>query len=90
MSYLKRLPLDELKIDRSFFENLYEDTKSRALVATLIYLSRSLNMVTIAEGVETEEQLRYLKEGACDQYQGYLYSPPVEPDKIKQMLLPAK
>ncbi len=90
LSYLKRLPLDELKIDRSFFSNLFEDTKGRALVATLIYLSRSLNMLTIAEGVETEEQLRYLKEGACDQYQGYLYSPPVPPDKLAQMLPPAK
>jgi diguanylate cyclase (GGDEF)-like protein len=90
LSYLKRLPLDELKIDRSFFNDLFEDTKGRALVATLIYLSRSLNMITIAEGVETEEQLRYLKEGACDHYQGYLYSPPVTPDKMSRMLPPAK
>ena len=88
MNYLKRLPLDELKIDRSFFHDLFDDTKSRALVATLIYLSRSLNLLTIAEGVETEDQLRFLREGACDQYQGFLFSPPVPPEQLLTMLAP--
>lgn len=90
LSYLKRLPLDELKIDRSFFRDFFENTKSRALVATMIYLSRSLNMLTTAEGVETEEQLRFLVEGACDLYQGYLYSPPVPPESLYEMLPPAE
>ena len=88
LNYLKRLPLDELKIDRSFFRDLFGDTKSRALVATLIYLSRSLKLLTIAEGVETEDQLRYLREGACDQYQGFLFSPPVPPEQVLTMLAP--
>ena len=89
LSYLKRLPLDELKIDRSFFSDLFADTKSRALVATIIYLSRSLDMLTVAEGVETEEQLRFLREGACDLYQGLLFSPPVPPESLSKMLQPA-
>ena len=86
LSYLKKLPLDELKIDRSFFFNLFEDTKSRALVSTLIYLAKSLNLTIVAEGVETEEQLSFLQQGACDQYQGFLFSPPVLPEEIFMML----
>ena len=89
LSYLKKLPLDELKIDQSFFVNLFEDSKSCALVSTMIYLSRSFNFLTVAEGVETEEQLRFLRNGACDQYQGYLFSRPVPPEKVFDMLTPA-
>lgn len=89
LSYLKKLPLDELKIDRSFFIDLFKDAKSSALVSTMIYLSRSLNLTTVAEGVETDEQLRFLKKGACDQYQGYLFSRPLPPDQLFEMLSPA-
>ena len=89
LSYLKKLPLDELKIDRSFFIDLFEDTKSRALVSTLIYLARSLNLTTVAEGVETDEQLRFLQKSACDQYQGFLFSRPLPADQLFEMLPPA-
>ena len=89
LSYLRRLPLDELKIDRSFFISLFEDEKSRALVSSLIYLSRNMNLRTVAEGVETKNQLRFLQDEGCDLYQGFLYSPPVPPDKISEMLSPS-
>lgn len=88
LSYLKKLPLDELKIDRSFFIDLFEDTKSRALVSSMLYLSRNLNMRTVAEGVETQEQLNFLKNEGCDQYQGFLFSPPVPSLKLFGMLAP--
>ena len=86
LNYLMRLPLDELKIDRSFFMDLFGDAKRRALVSTLIYLARSLNLTTIAEGVETNEQLKFLQKSACDQYQGFLFSPPQPADKLFEML----
>ena len=88
LSYLRRLPLDELKIDRSFFVSLFEDARSRALVSSLIYLSRNMNLLTIAEGVETKRQLQFLQEEKCDQYQGFLFSPPVPPEKLQEMLSP--
>ena len=88
LSYLRRLPLDELKIDRSFFIDLFEDTKSHALLISLLYLSRNLKMLTVAEGVETEEQLNFLKKEGCDQYQGFLFSPPVPSKKLFGMLAP--
>lgn len=86
LSYLKKLPLDELKIDRSFFIDLLADDKSRALVSALIYLARKLNLTTVAEGVEKDEQLAFLQKGACDQYQGFLFSPPLPPKKLAAML----
>ena len=88
LSYLRRLPLDELKIDRSFFIDLFEDPKSRALITSLLYLSRNLKLLTVAEGVETEEQLNFLKNEGCDQYQGFLFSPPVPAQKLFGMLSP--
>ena len=88
LSYLKKLPLDELKIDRSFFIDLFEDKKSRALLTSLLYLSRNLKLLTVAEGVETKEQLNFLKKEGCDQYQGFLFSPPVPAQKLFGMLAP--
>jgi diguanylate cyclase (GGDEF)-like protein len=92
LSYLRRLPLDELKIDRSFFVNLFEDTKSRSLISSLIFLARNLNLRTVAEGVETEQQLRFLQEERCDQYQGVLFKPPLESAEVFELLpwLPSK
>ena len=90
LSYLKKLPLDELKIDRSFFIDLFTDSKSRALISALIYLARSLNLTTVAEGVEMEEQLDFLQKGACDHYQGFLFSPPLPADRLTKLLDPAE
>jgi len=86
LSYLKRLPLDELKIDRSFFVNLFEDTKSRALISSLIFLARNLNLRTVAEGVETKQQLLFLQKERCDQYQGFLFRPPLPRTELFELL----
>jgi EAL domain-containing protein (putative c-di-GMP-specific phosphodiesterase class I) len=86
LSYLRRLPLDELKIDRTFFVNLFEDTKSRSLISSLIFLAHNLNLLTVAEGVETEQQLRFLQKERCDQYQGFLFKPPLESAEVFKLL----
>jgi EAL domain-containing protein (putative c-di-GMP-specific phosphodiesterase class I) len=86
LSYLRRLPLDELKFDRSFFVNLFEDTKGRSLISSLIILARNLNLRTVAEGVETEQQLRFLQKERCDQYQGFLFKPALESAEVFELL----
>ena len=77
LSSLKNLPLDQLKIDKSFVNDLLTDARSTAIVETVIQLSRSLNLALIAEGVETREQLAALQAAGCPSYQGYLFSPPI-------------
>ncbi|MPZ43280.1 MAG: EAL domain-containing protein [Betaproteobacteria bacterium] len=77
LAYLKRFPLDELKIDRSFIHAVPTSPADAAIVKTVVVLARSLGLRVVAEGVETEAQLRYLAELGCDEYQGFLYSRPV-------------
>jgi len=77
LAYLKRLSVDEVKIDRSFVRDIFLDDSDAALVEAIVNLSSRLNMHTVAEGVETEEQYRYLKQLGCRVYQGYLYSNPL-------------
>jgi diguanylate cyclase (GGDEF)-like protein len=76
LSYLKKLPITGLKIDRSFVADLGRDTASDALVRAIVTLGQGLGMQTIAEGVETRQQLACLQSFGCDLYQGYLYSRP--------------
>ena len=77
LSYLKRLPLTALKIDRSFVRDLVTDPDDRILAATIVVLGHHLELVVVAEGVETEEQRRLLLEQHCDLAQGYLFDPPL-------------
>ncbi len=77
LAYLKRFPLDELKIDRSFIHAVPASPADAAIVQTIIVLARSLGLRVVAEGVETETQLQYLAALGCDEYQGFLYSRPV-------------
>lgn len=80
LAYLKRFPIDKLKIDQSFVRDVVEDADEAAIVHTIIQLGKSLKMTTIAEGVETEAQLAFLRVEGCREAQGYLFSRPLPPD----------
>ncbi|MEK1907506.1 MAG: EAL domain-containing protein, partial [Pseudomonas sp.] len=77
LSHLKRLPLNTLKIDRSFISDVLTDASSETIVRTVIALGQSMGMTVIAEGVETEAQQRFLASNGCVQFQGYLFSKPL-------------
>ncbi len=78
MSYLKRYALDKLKIDQSFIRDLAHDAGDQAIVTAIVRMAHSLGLSTIAEGVETAEQLAFLEATGCDEIQGYWYSRPVD------------
>jgi diguanylate cyclase (GGDEF)-like protein/PAS domain S-box-containing protein len=86
LNYLKRLPVDKLKIDQSFVRDVPGDQNDMAIVAAIIALARAMNLTVIAEGVETQEQLAFLRAGGCDEIQGYYFSRPIDPDAFAQML----
>jgi len=86
LSYLHRLPIDTLKVDRSFVEKIAEPGGTRPIVETIMSLARSLNLRTVAEGVETNAQLDVMRELKCDLIQGFLFSRPVAADGVLQML----
>jgi EAL domain-containing protein (putative c-di-GMP-specific phosphodiesterase class I) len=77
LQYLKRLPLDQIKIDQSFVRDLVTNNGDKAIVRTIIAMAQSLNLDVIAEGVETEKQLQILLDMGCTRYQGYLFGKPV-------------
>ncbi|MCK4493297.1 MAG: EAL domain-containing protein, partial [Methylococcales bacterium] len=86
LSYLKHLPIDTLKIDRSFVMGLPNDTKDAAIVNVIITLARSLDLEIVAEGIETKGQLDFLAQKGCDYVQGYYYSKPVPSDEFIRLL----
>lgn len=82
LSYLKKMPIDSLKIDRTFVQDMTEDSDDNAIVATIIAMGRALNLKVVAEGVETEQHVSFLRENGCDEVQGYLVSRPVSADNL--------
>lgn len=86
MNYLKRLPVSNLKIDKSFLNTVMEDTCDQKIIQTIITLARNLDLFVIAEGVESCDQEEFLKEANCDKAQGFLYSKPVPKDMAVQFL----
>ncbi len=87
LSYIKRLPIDTLKIDRSFIQDFLTDNNDKAIVRAIISMAKSLDLTIVAEGVETREQLEFLKQIGCHVYQGYYFSPPVPENRFNKLLL---
>jgi diguanylate cyclase (GGDEF)-like protein/PAS domain S-box-containing protein len=83
LSYLKKFKVYKLKIDQSFVQDLGTDAEDKAIISAIISMSRSLGLQTIAEGVETIEQLTYLRNQGCDEVQGYYYSKPVPSKQLE-------
>lgn len=90
LSYLKRFPLNSLKIDQSFVRDLSSNPDDAAIVSAIIALGHGLKLSVIAEGVETTEQLAYLRELKCDEMQGFLFSRPIPASEITQLLQEGK
>jgi hypothetical protein len=89
LAYLKRLPADAIKIDKSFVRGLGEDVEDTAIVRMIIELAHTLGLKVIAEGVETEEHLALLEEMGCDMAQGYHFAKPMPPEEIPALLTSA-
>jgi len=91
LSYLRNLPVYKLKIDRSFVQAMTVNQGDATITSAIINMGRSLNLTVIAEGVETEEQVSFLRAQGCDEIQGYYFSRPLAvadfPDKVRSTLL---
>lgn len=87
LQYLKKLPIDQLKIDQSFVRDIVIDTNDQAIVRTIIAMAQALDLNVIAEGVETEKQQKLLEQFGCRTYQGYLYCKPISVEKFVDMVI---
>ncbi len=85
LNYLKNFPIDYLKIDRAFVRDIVNDSNDVKIVKAIITLAHNLQLRVIAEGVETKEQLKFLKKHNCDEIQGYLFSKPIAPDTFEEI-----
>jgi EAL domain-containing protein (putative c-di-GMP-specific phosphodiesterase class I) len=87
LSYLRRLPIDEVKIDRSFVENLLMDEEGYAMVRSILHMANSLNLSVVAEGIERDEQWQTLKELGCKAFQGYLFGHPKSLQDTREVMI---
>ncbi len=87
LNYLRRFPIDNLKIDRSFIEQMDSNSENFEIVRLIITLAKTLGMDTICEGIETPKQLKQLKDLGCEFAQGYLFSKPLTPEAVESMLV---
>jgi EAL domain-containing protein (putative c-di-GMP-specific phosphodiesterase class I) len=91
MSLMKQFPIDTIKIDRSFVRDLAEDSEDQAIAQAIISMGKALGMTVVAEGVETVEQQKFLREHGCDEMQGFIVSKPVPPRDLAELLrMPAE
>jgi EAL domain-containing protein (putative c-di-GMP-specific phosphodiesterase class I) len=86
LSSLKRFPVDRLKVDRSFVEHIVSDVDDAAIVRTIIALGRNLGLKVVADGVETAEQMQFLREHRCDEVQGFYFSRPIPKARFEDLL----
>jgi len=86
MSLMKQFPIDTIKIDRSFVRDLPKDSEDQAIAQAIISMGKALGMTVVAEGVETAEQHAFLRNQACDEMQGYLFSKPLTPLEMARLL----
>ena len=86
LAYLKRFPIDTLKIDRSFIADLTRNTEDKTIIAAIITMGKSLDLIVVAEGVETVEQLDFLRAHGCDEYQGYYAHKPMPAEEFVRFL----
>lgn len=86
LSYLRRFPLDRIKIDRSFMRDIASDPAAEAVVRSILNLGTNLGLACVAEGVETRQQLEYLQKHHCGEIQGFLYSPPLPANECNSLL----
>jgi EAL domain-containing protein (putative c-di-GMP-specific phosphodiesterase class I) len=86
MSLMKQFPIDTIKIDRSFVRDLPKDSEDQAIAQAIISMGKALGMTVIAEGVETAEQHAFLRNHACDELQGYLFSKPLPAPQLARLL----
>jgi diguanylate cyclase (GGDEF)-like protein len=86
MSLMKQFPIDTIKIDRSFVRDLPKDSEDQAIAQAIISMGKALGMTVVAEGVETTEQETFLRDHACDEMQGFLFSKPVPPQQMADLL----
>ncbi|HPD55867.1 MAG TPA: PAS domain S-box protein [Smithellaceae bacterium] len=87
LAQLKHFPIDTLKIDRSFVRNLPNDSEDKAITEAIIAMGKTLSLTVVAEGVETEEQLNFLRAKSCDELQGFYFSKPIPPEQFAELLM---
>jgi EAL domain-containing protein (putative c-di-GMP-specific phosphodiesterase class I) len=86
LAQIKNFPVDTFKVDRSFIHNIPHDAEDKAMTQAIITMGKALGLTVIAEGVETEEQMNFLKDHSCDEMQGFYFSKPILPEQFADLL----